>query len=107
MPVFVQRRMSVFCNGTVGKKRLAQQEYRENQPSIEYQWFRLKVDQYGGDKRDRTADLLNAIQALSQLSYTPKYSLFTEGLFYTRLDRFPPEQEILYHKNADCQYFIE
>ncbi len=28
----------------------------------------------GGDKRDRTADLLNAIQALSQLSYTPRYS---------------------------------
>ena len=28
---------------------------------------------YGGDKRDRTADLLNAIQALSQLSYTPIY----------------------------------
>ena len=27
----------------------------------------------GGDKRDRTADLLNAIQALSQLSYTPRY----------------------------------
>ena len=27
---------------------------------------------YGGDKRDRTADLLNAIQALSQLSYTPR-----------------------------------
>ena len=26
----------------------------------------------GGDKRDRTADLLNAIQALSQLSYTPR-----------------------------------
>ena len=25
----------------------------------------------GGDKRERTADLLNAIQALSQLSYTP------------------------------------
>ena len=25
----------------------------------------------GGDKRNRTADLLNAIQALSQLSYTP------------------------------------
>ena len=24
-----------------------------------------------GDKRDRTADLLNAIQALSQVSYTP------------------------------------
>ncbi len=27
----------------------------------------------GGDKRDRTADLLNAIQALSQLSYTPRW----------------------------------
>ena len=30
-------------------------------------WFII----FGGDKRDRTADLLNAIQALSQLSYTP------------------------------------
>ena len=29
----------------------------------------------GGDKRDRTADLLNAIQALSQLSYTPIFGL--------------------------------
>ena len=27
----------------------------------------------GGDMRDRTADLLNAIQALSQLSYTPVF----------------------------------
>ena len=35
----------------------------------------------GGDKRDRTADLLNAIQALSQLSYTPIFNspaLFAE-----------------------------
>ena len=30
---------------------------------------------FGGDKRDRTADLLNAIQALSQLSYTPIFGL--------------------------------
>ena len=30
---------------------------------------------FGGGKRDRTADLLNAIQALSQLSYTPKRSM--------------------------------
>ena len=28
----------------------------------------------GGDKRDRTAGLLNAIQALSQLSYTPVFN---------------------------------
>ena len=29
----------------------------------------------GGATRDRTADLLNAIQALSQLSYSPKQLL--------------------------------
>ena len=27
----------------------------------------------GGGKRDRTADLLHAMQALSQLSYTPNF----------------------------------
>ncbi len=36
----------------------------------------------GGDKRDRTVDLLHAMQALSQLSYTPKekthYRVFSE-----------------------------
>ena len=31
---------------------------------------------FGGDKRDRTADLLNAIQALSQLSYTPMRKVY-------------------------------
>ena len=35
------------------------------------QGFCLAVCCFGGDKRDRTADLLNAIQTLSQLSYTP------------------------------------
>ena len=34
-----------------------------------------------GDKRDRTADLLNAIQALSQLSYIPVFSYVTKHLF--------------------------
>ena len=33
----------------------------------------------GGDKRDRTADLLNAIQALSQLSYSPIFT--NSGVF--------------------------
>ena len=28
---------------------------------------------FGGDKRDRTADLMTASHALSQLSYTPRY----------------------------------
>ena len=36
--------------------------------------LRCGVSSFGGDKRDRTADLLNAIQALSQLSYTPIFS---------------------------------
>ena len=38
----------------------------------------------GGDKRDRTADLLNAIQALSQLSYTPIFSKKDGGPKWTR-----------------------
>ena len=37
---------------------------------------------FGGDKRDRTADLLNAIQALSQLSYTPKFNYTVRQLLY-------------------------
>jgi hypothetical protein len=36
---------------------------------------RNRVPFVGGDKRDRTADLLNAIQALSQLSYTPTFHI--------------------------------
>ena len=35
-----------------------------------FRWITTK-NMYGGAKRDRTADLLNAIQALSQLSYSP------------------------------------
>jgi len=31
----------------------------------------LELHFFGGGKRDRTADLLHAMQALSQLSYTP------------------------------------
>ena len=49
-----------------------------------------RKENHGGVKRDRTADLLNAIQALSQLSYNPKrfgilsfYGLhFFESRFY-------------------------
>ena len=36
---------------------------------------RFKQDKNGGAKRDRTADLLRARQALSQLSYSPKLCL--------------------------------
>ena len=41
--------------------------------SLETIWFQ-GFPLIGGDKRDRTADLLNAIQALSQLSYTPMFN---------------------------------
>jgi hypothetical protein len=36
-------------------------------------WLYCDVRVSGGGKRDRTADLLHAMQALSQLSYTPAY----------------------------------
>ena len=35
---------------------------------------------FGGDKRDRTADLLTASQTLSQLSYTPMSDTFASRL---------------------------
>ena len=52
----------------------------------------------GGDKRDRTADLLNAIQALSQLSYTPILQRWFFSLrrfqvrVYVRWTRFSAEK---------------
>jgi hypothetical protein len=39
----------------------------------------VRLFRFGGGKRDRTADLLHAMQALSQLSYTPKTG---EAAFY-------------------------
>ena len=49
---------------------LIKKKYRKSSEILRFRNFS------GGDKRDRTADLLNAIQALSQLSYTPKFFLF-------------------------------
>ena len=49
----------------------------------------------GGDKRDRTADLLNAIQALSQLSYTPVFSSL-----------FRSNKEYYTHIRGSCQHFF-
>ena len=42
---------------------------------------------FGGAKRDRTADLLHAMQALSQLSYGPIFRLSPEGYFGAGWDR--------------------
>ena len=41
----------------------------------------IKIDN-GGAKRDRTADLLRARQALSQLSYSPNSLGFWFGLHF-------------------------
>ena len=42
----------------------------------------------GGGKRDRTADLLHAMQALSQLSYTPhgQHEIIRPSLWSCNLD---------------------
>ena len=43
---------------------------------------------FGGGKRDRTADLLHAMQALSQLSYTPYYFAVIRELRFTGILNF-------------------
>ena len=45
---------------------------RDTKYPIKNKTTAIAVVLFGGDKRDRTADLLTASQALSQLSYTPK-----------------------------------
>ena len=47
----------------------------------------LNYDDIGGDKRDRTADLLRARQALSQLSYIPNHILWF-SLIHSMFDIF-------------------
>ena len=42
----------------------------------------------GGVKRDRTADLLNAIQALSQLSYNPNKDFVILHYFTYKIFKF-------------------
>ena len=46
--------------------------------------IRLDAFLLGGDKRDRTADLLTASQALSQLSYTPRTVPFGTRIIIAR-----------------------
>ena len=43
---------------------------------------RLFYEKFGGDKQDRTADLLHAMQALSQLSYTPETKIYLRAKIY-------------------------
>ena len=59
------------------------QKAQKSPGTLRYQGFphEVSIAFHGGDKRDRTADLLNAIQALSQLSYTPILCLTGQRLF--------------------------
>jgi hypothetical protein len=50
----------------------------------------------GGDKQDRTADLLHAMQALSQLSYTPKSSKPSIIAPYESLVKSARQEQIIY-----------
>ena len=56
---------------------------------------------FGGAKRDRTADLLNAIQALSQLSYSPEqvqiYNRAVSGcqLLFSSVSRYLSAVEVI------------
>ena len=52
---------------------------------------------FGGDKRDRTADLLNAIQALSQLSYTPIFGSLSDSFCIIAL---PAKMSSTFFKNS-------
>src|SRR5690606_13378892 len=60
------------CVRAVLQRRHRSRENRQNNLSIQdvRKYFRQK-ESFGGAKRDRTADLLHAMQALSQLSYGP------------------------------------
>ena len=63
------------------KVKLPRKRKKPRKRSV-FKAFRGSFDEpFGGDKRDRTADLLNAIQALSQLSYTPIFRLRLQTAF--------------------------
>ncbi len=49
-----------------------------------------RAEEAGGARRDRTADLLRARQALSQLSYGPSYSKKDAVFFAVRSIVAPP-----------------
>ena len=63
----------------LGKVVLYQLSYSRELPSVHYSSACVPTKSSGdGGERDRTADLLNAIQALSQLSYAPLPAFATE-----------------------------
>ena len=56
------------CNQNIADMYDSSTENKKALESLRFQGFHVH---YGGDKEDRTPDLLHAMQALSQLSYAP------------------------------------
>ena len=59
----------------------------------------LKSEIGGGARRDRTADLVNAIHALSQLSYGPKLFVRTTSLSQNEINKTPISDFELAHRS--------
>ena len=60
---------------------------------------------FGGGKRDRTADLLHAMQALSQLSYTP-ITPTNLGFKLTLIFRATQRRRNINDAAANCQRLV-
>ena len=52
------------------------------------EWWKKPLNLIGGAKEDRTPDLLRARQALSQLSYGPKYNIDFRSLPEGKLNQY-------------------
>ncbi len=59
----------------------------------------------GGGKRDRTADLLHAMQALSQLSYTPDYFYQLKTIWRFKLSTSIQRRRNIKDGRGACQCF--
>ena len=63
------------------------------------------VTEIGGAKRDRTADLLHAMQALSQLSYGPIPATLNQRRWYLRWGLLTLPDGIIKPQNTKSGYF--
>lgn len=88
-------RVANDLHATAGRDRPL--EIRCNRISTKYQG----EERFGGARRNRTADLLNAIQALSQLSYGP-----TEVVARRTLTRAPRRRRKLGKAGSECKRSI-
>ena len=79
-----QRKPLFACSGPDGQREANHQtddaESQAKQDTDDAEFMHRKTLFLGGGKRDRTADLLHAMQALSQLSYTPNEAAHYRGL---------------------------